>query len=281
VAWNSATVADGPTYIIRAVAFDNLGVSSAASVTVSVRNSVGCIDGTFSATGLPLSIPDNNTTGITSSLAVTGTGNIGTLALSVNITHTFQGDLKVTLTSPNGTQYVAHNRTGGSADNVVLVNVPVTVFNGQPAAGTWRLVVQDLASADLGTLNSWSLRIVGACGPSGNWSASGSPNLPLVDNGQACTNLTVTGSGDSAAAKLDISGTHSWRSILRGTLAHNGTTVAAFPVSTFPSNTGTFSLTNRAVSGLSGSATGVWTLCIIDTDAFGDTGTLATWSVHN
>jgi vibriolysin len=282
VSWNSTTVADGPSYTIRATAYDNLGVASTpATVAVSVRNAVGCIDGTFPATGLPLSIPDNNTTGITSSLAVSGTGNIGTLALSLNIAHTYRGDLIVTLTSPTGTAYTVHNRTGGSADNLVLDAQAISAFNGQAAAGTWRLVVTDRAGSDTGALTSWSLRIVGSCAPQTGWSASGSPNLALVDNGQACTTLNVTGTGDAAAAKLDISGTHSWRSVLRGTLAHNGTTVAAFPVSTFPSNSGAYSFTNRAVAGLSGSAAGAWTLCIIDNDAYGDTGTLATWSIHN
>jgi len=82
-------------------------------------------------------------------------------------------------------------------------------------------------------------------------------------------------------AKLDISGSHSFRSILRGTLAHNGATVEAFPINTFPDGSGTFSFTNRALTGLSGDSAGTWTLCIVDTDAFGDTGTLNTWSVHD
>jgi subtilisin-like proprotein convertase family protein len=231
-----------------------------------------------------MSIPDNNSTGITSNLAVTGNGTVGSMTLSAHITHTYQGDLVVTLIGPDGTSYTAWNRQGGSADNVVLTNVAVSTFNGKTAAGTWKLKVQDLAAVDVGTLDSWSLSIVGNCsgGGGGSWSASGSPNLPTVDNGSACTSLTVTQTGgNSADAKLDISGRHDYRSILRGTLAHNGTTVAAFPTGTFPSGAGTFSFTGRAVPGLSGDASGVWTFCIVDTDAFGDTGTLNTWSVHN
>ena len=82
-------------------------------------------------------------------------------------------------------------------------------------------------------------------------------------------------------AKLDIAGRHDFRSVLRGTLAHNGVTVTAFPAATFPSGSGTFSFTNRAVTGLTGDAAGTWTFCIIDGDAFGDTGVLNTWSVHD
>lgn len=42
---------------------------------------------------------------------------------------------------------------------MVLVNVPVTVFNNTTAAGQWKLRVQDLARYDTGTLNSWSLTL--------------------------------------------------------------------------------------------------------------------------
>jgi subtilisin-like proprotein convertase family protein len=243
----------------------------------------GCVNGTFSATGLPLAIPDNNTTGITSNLAVAGTGAVGSLSLSLNITHTFRGDLVVTLIAPDSTQFVVSNRAGGSADNLVITNQAITTFNGHIAAGTWRLKVQDLAAQDVGTLNSWSLNVVGGCNTGVTWSGSASPNLATIDNSTACTSLTVpsTPSSDSSLAKLNISGRHDFCSILRGTLAHNGTTVAAFPTGTFPTGPCNFSFTNRAVSGLSGDASGTWTFCIVDTDAFGDTGTLNTWSVHN
>jgi subtilisin-like proprotein convertase family protein len=280
--WNSATVADGAGYVIRATATDDKGATAVSQVTVTVQNGGGtCINGTFNATGLPLSIPDNNTTGITSNLPVVGNGNVATLSLSLNITHTYRGDLKVTLISPGGTQLVVHDRVGGSADNLVITNQAITAFNGQAAAGTWRLLVQDLASIDTGALGSWSLTITGSCGTPMSWSGSAAPHIPTIDNGQVCTSLTVTDTGNAADAKLDIAGRHDWRSILRGTLAHNGVTVTAFPVNTFPSNTGTFSFTNRVIGGLSGNAAGTWTLCLIDTDAFGDTGVLDTWSVHN
>ncbi|HEY0476797.1 MAG TPA: proprotein convertase P-domain-containing protein [Kofleriaceae bacterium] len=280
--WNTATVPDGGGRVITAIATDNQGATATSSVTVAVANGTGgCINNTFTATDVPMAIPDNNATGITSSLPVTGNGNVGTLSLSLNISHTFRGDLVVTLISPGGVQFVVSNRAGGSAANLVITNQAITAFNGQPAAGTWKLKVQDLAAVDTGTLNSWSLAIVGNCGQVTHWSGSATPNLPTIDAGTACTNLTVTTTGDSSVAKLDVSGRHDFRSILRGTLAHNGVTVTAFPVGTFPTGSGTFSFANRAVPGLSGDASGVWTLCIVDTDAFGDTGTLNTWSVHD
>jgi Zn-dependent metalloprotease len=162
--WDSTTVTNG-AYQIRAQAFDNRDLgSTVASVNVTVANGTGsCIDGTFASADVPKAIPDNNSTGVTSVLPITGNGVVSTLQLSLNITHTYRSDLRVTLLGPDGTQYVAHNRTGGSADNLVITNRGVTNFNNRTAAGTWSLRVQDLAGQDVGNLTSWSLRIVGRC----------------------------------------------------------------------------------------------------------------------
>ena len=283
--FDTTRVPNGAGQTITATATDNQGATGSATVMFAISNGGGgCINNTFTSTDVPKSIPDNNATGVTSNLSVVGNGNVASLSLSLNITHTFRGDLVVTLTSPGGTNFIVSNRAGGSADNIIISNQSITAFNGQVAAGTWKLKVQDLAAIDVGTINSWSLTIVGNCNPVVHWSGSATPNLPTIDNGTACTSLTVTTTGagtDSSVAKLDISGRHDFCSILRGTLAHNGTTVTAFPTGTFPSGACNFSFTNRSVPGLSGDAGGTWTLCIVDTDAFGDTGTLNTWVVHD
>jgi subtilisin-like proprotein convertase family protein len=241
-------------------------------------------NGSFSASGLPVSIPDNNTTGVRSTLAISGSGNVASLRLTATIRHTWRGDLVVNLISPSGTSFAVSNRAGGNADDLVVTDLAISAFNTQAAGGTWTLQVSDREAQDTGTLQSWSLAVTADCGPGnpgGGWSGSASPSLATIDNGSACTTLNVSQAGDAAAVRLDVAGRHDFRSILRGTLTHNGTTVAAFPVNTFPREGGNFSFTGRAVSGLSGSATGMWTLCIIDTDAFNDTGVLNTWSVHN
>jgi PKD repeat protein len=103
----------------------------------------------------PFAIGDNTT--INSPITVSGrTGNAGTaVPVAVNITHTYKGDLKVDLVAPDGSVYVLHNRTGGSTDNIVTtftVNLSTEVLNG-----TWNLRVNDNATGDTGTLNSWSI----------------------------------------------------------------------------------------------------------------------------
>jgi Zn-dependent metalloprotease/subtilisin-like proprotein convertase family protein len=241
-----------------------------------------CVNGAASSTDVPKAIPDNNATGITSILPINADGLAASLSLSLNITHPYRADLVVTLIAPDGTSFIVSNRQGGSADNIIINNQVITAFNGHQVAGNWQLKVSDRAADDVGTLNSWSLAIEGSCVAVVNWSGSASPNLATQDNTTVCSSVTVsTTGGNSALAKFDISGHHSFCSVLSGTLAHNGTTVTAFPASTFPTGACNFSLSSRAVAGFSGDAGGTWTFCIRDDDGFGDTGTLDTWAVHN
>jgi vibriolysin len=75
--------------------------------------------------------------------------------VSVNIVHTYRGDLRVDLVSPDGSVYNLHNRTGGSADN--LIQTYTKNLSSEKLNGTWKLRVNDNASGDTGYINSWSI----------------------------------------------------------------------------------------------------------------------------
>ncbi|MCX5376104.1 S8 family peptidase [Streptomyces sp. NBC_00091] len=101
-------------------------------------------------------INDNAT--VDSPLTVSGiSGNApAALSVSVDIKHTYIGDLKVDLVAPDGTLYNLHNRTGGSADNIVKT---VTVnASSEVANGVWKLRVNDNANIDTGKIDSWALQ---------------------------------------------------------------------------------------------------------------------------
>lgn len=277
--WASTSWPDGPATIL-AEAVDEYRVFTTGSIQVIVSNP--CINGTFMATAPVTPIPNGSNTGISSPLPVAGRGLIGSLSLSLRITHPNHQDLVVRLRSPAGTTHTVHARTPGSG-NLVINNRAITTFTHQAAAGEWSLLVQDVASnAHAGSLQSWSMAIAGQCGGiPGQWSGSASPNMATVDNGSLCSDLIVSQTGEAGAVRLDISGTHSFRWRLRGTLEHNGVTVPAFPAGRFPRSSGAFWLANHEVSGLTGDAAGLWRLCIIDTDGHGDIGQLNTWRVDN
>ena len=104
-----------------------------------------------------VSIPDNTTTGVYSNIAVSGrSGNApSSTAVTVNIVHTYKGDLIVDLVAPDGTVYNLHNRTGSSTDNI---NTTYTVnLSSEAINGTWRLRARDRARSDTGYINSWSI----------------------------------------------------------------------------------------------------------------------------
>ncbi|MER7762838.1 S8 family serine peptidase [Streptomyces sp. NPDC097619] len=103
-----------------------------------------------------VAIPDNGGA-VSSSLTVSGlTGNApAALKVGVDIKHTYRGDLVIDLVAPNGTVKRLKSSGSDSADNVITT---YTVDGSAlPANGTWQLRVQDVASADTGYIDSWSL----------------------------------------------------------------------------------------------------------------------------
>ncbi|OEJ33225.1 M28 family metallopeptidase [Streptomyces subrutilus] len=104
-----------------------------------------------------VNIPDSPGAAVNSPITASGVaGNApATTKVDVNIVHTYRGDLVVDLVAPDGTVYNLHNRSGGSADNLVqsyTVNASAEVANG-----TWNLRVRDTAAQDVGYINSWKI----------------------------------------------------------------------------------------------------------------------------
>lgn len=151
----------------------------------STINSTGTqvVPTTFTSNQI-VSIPDNNATGVTSTINVSGI-NPSTLGanpivnVKINITHTYDGDLDISLISPANNSVFLSSRRGGSGNNftntifsmsaVNLISAGSAPFNGtyKPDGnlnsltgninGAWKLKVQDLAGIDVGTIDNWSI----------------------------------------------------------------------------------------------------------------------------
>jgi subtilisin-like proprotein convertase family protein len=113
-------------------------------------------------------IPDADVNGLTSELALAGTGTVSAMTLGVDITHSYIGDLQVTLVGSDGTRALVHDRRGGGEDNLIGtwtsgdgsgVGTKLSTFIGKPAGGTWKLVCVDRAGQDVGKLNRWRLAV--------------------------------------------------------------------------------------------------------------------------
>ncbi len=130
----------------------SLQLNGHRQVSVSVSENPGMI------------IPDNSAAGISRSLNVVETGRLDTIDVDIDITHTYIGDLIVELQAPDGTSVLLHNRSGGSADNIIktysLSNTAgLQALRGTMIQGDWQLKVMDRARADQGKLNRWALHL--------------------------------------------------------------------------------------------------------------------------
>lgn len=152
-------------------------------------------------------IPDDGT-GIDFIITVSGlpntidTSNFGLETVCINLTHTWDSDLDITLIAPDGTQALLTSGNGGGGDDysntcfnqdaaisIVQGNPPFTgsfrpqgqiglVNNNQNPNGIWRLHIQDTYPfADYGILYNWML--IFGNNPA-TYTGLDSSNLPIV-----------------------------------------------------------------------------------------------------
>jgi subtilisin-like proprotein convertase family protein len=146
--------------------------------TITVAGNVASVEAGTNA------LPDNQTRNFRANINLGAT--VSDMNVRINLTHTYDGDLAISLLSPAGTQVSLSNRLGGSGQNftntvfddeastaISAGSAPFTgsfrpsstlnAVDGQGLSGNWRLRVEDLANIDSGSLISWSVEFVTAC----------------------------------------------------------------------------------------------------------------------
>jgi subtilisin-like proprotein convertase family protein len=80
------------------------------------------------------------------------------IVVTLNITHTYRGDLTAFLTDPAGT-YTSRLFIASGSDSTANLSWSFTdnAFWGEQAQGTWTLQVVDTANIDVGTWNSFDI----------------------------------------------------------------------------------------------------------------------------
>jgi subtilisin-like proprotein convertase family protein len=156
-------------------------------------------------------IPDDNSAGISDTITVPETVTIAALKIGLDITHTYQGDLHVTLTTPWGTVVELHPKgQGGNTRDLKLTYdetmLPaLSTLRGRGSAGAWKLAVQDLAAVDVGKLNSWGLDIAaGVTPPPGPVELKESPGTPIPDSPAAGIERTLNNATALAIGSVEV-----------------------------------------------------------------------------
>ncbi len=179
----TVSLASSTEHFWRVRAFNPCGQSSWSAVFSFTTSTVIC----FSP---GIAIPDNSPAGVDDPQSVATSGALIDLDVQLGITHTYVGDLMVSLThDASGTSVVLIDRPGVpastygcSGNNIAVVlddeaSDPVedacasdpaiggtliptnalSAFDGLELSGGWTLNVSDHAGSDIGTLDSWCL----------------------------------------------------------------------------------------------------------------------------
>lgn len=171
--------------------------------------------------GLP--IPDHNQVGISHSIAVSESALVRSIQVSLDIEHSYLGDLKVKLTCPDGRETLLHDRKGGGQDNLIktysMDDTPgLSSLMGQSAQGDWVLSVADLASIDTGVLRHWGFTLGLDGAQKTAWEVSPGLHIPDNDAQGIVSELVVDGQGSLSDIELALDITHTWRGDLSVTL---------------------------------------------------------------
>jgi subtilisin-like proprotein convertase family protein len=168
-----------------------------------------------------LIIPDHLPEGIQSELTVNQAGRLSAISVTVDITHTYQGDLNIRLASPSGKTVVLHSDQGGSQDNLHLdLNSndfePLAELVGEAVDGRWSLNVADLLKDDVGRLDKWSVTIDYETEDQ-EYAGEARPEAPIPDfsaNGVQST-IPIAGSGSLKSLSVEVDITHTYRGDLQ------------------------------------------------------------------
>ena len=185
----------------------NFTLTAAATATSNFSIPVGTSSAAATTNSTVLTIPDNDSAGITSTVTLAAVGTVISpeITVDVDITHSFRGDLKLELTSPQGTTVLLKNADSGDNATNLIGNYPntfapvgdLTSFNGENLNGDWTLKVSDNFSVDTGKLNSWTLHYATTtCETVTN-------TAPVATNSSITTNEGIAKTGTLQATDAD------------------------------------------------------------------------------
>jgi subtilisin-like proprotein convertase family protein len=238
-----------------------------------------------------LSIPDANASGVSDQIEVATTGIVTGMEVEVDITHTYRGDLRVSLIPPNAAPVILHDRSGGSANDIRAIYTPANsaslaqLLQSQPKAkGVWSLHIADLASRDVGALKLWRLKFDVAEAEKCESKIIEPADGTIPDNDpagiQSQTSVALTGSIATLTVEVNI--THTWRGDLEVSLIHGDLVVRLHSREGGSKDNifETYTMDNSRLEEFRGrEASGPWILHVADR-ASRDIGKLSRWTLE-
>ncbi|MCI2228204.1 proprotein convertase P-domain-containing protein [Polaribacter sp. MSW13] len=175
----------------------------------------------------------NDNSDIDKKFTITNNGEISKVTILIDITHSWRGDLNITLSSPSGTTIELISNEGGGLDNLNVlfddnasisitddvdnhnanvIRIPeeaLSAFNGENPVGIWTLNIADQAGGDTGAFNSATLNITNFPTDADNDGVTDSDDLDADNDGilnsdEGC--VTTTSNGFTLNSALSVAG---------------------------------------------------------------------------
>jgi M6 family metalloprotease-like protein len=237
-----------------------------------------------------LFIPDApNNEGVRSVLNVATSGMLRGIRVAVEITHTYRGDLSVTLTAPSGAQAVLHTQRQDAMDNLHLNlsdadHPALAELRNEAIAGDWTLHVVDTWADDVGRLDYWSLAL--------DYEPTVQPvrvenqnavAIPDDDPAGIRSTIDVPGGGALQSISVEVSIVHTYRGDLRLELERADGSRVLLKGQDSDRNDNLNAVydmgnTDALDAFKGGESGGTWTLHVSDR-AYWDKGTLKRWAI--
>ncbi|MBW7991254.1 MAG: M6 family metalloprotease domain-containing protein [Planctomycetes bacterium] len=192
---------------------------SVPGATMSFRTPDGGGSQTVQGQSAPnLDIPDNKADGITDTIVINQDAIIAGVEVTLDISHSYRGDLRVTLLAPWGEAIVLHQRYQGGSNDDIKRTIDesdvqtLATLHGHSTKGDWRLLVQDLAPVDVGTLNRWALEFAAVTQPQGPVVLEEAPGTHIPDNDPVGIerSLSTSAPGNVGSVEVSVDITHTW-----------------------------------------------------------------------
>ncbi len=162
-----------------------------------------------------LAIPDGDVQGVRDKVTFSEAANLSSVKVAVDVSHSFIGDLRLTLISPSGKSALIHDRHGGSSNDIretfdLRTTPSLGSLAGQSIQGDWTLFIQDLAAKDEGRLNRWELEIEGQKSSSLNLEDAPAATIPDNDPNGIVATISTRDQGRVREVEVYVDITHNF-----------------------------------------------------------------------
>ncbi len=156
--WTTNAAGHAVSYKFGFGAIDAGALVAAAEGWVNLPPETSATSGTV---GVDTAVPDNDPAGVVFTADIAENITIESVVLNINLTTTYVGDLRIIMTSPEGTESVFMVPHADPSDDISGFDFMSLRSWGESSAGTWTVRIADEKAGDPATWQDFSITVYG------------------------------------------------------------------------------------------------------------------------